>query len=124
MGLAVGSEVREWTVGKCIAFDDSFTHTAWHDGTGSSGDRVVLLVDVWHPELKGWQAKYNSIQIPDRKLRFAKMASATAGLDLRQSETADVTFASASSASSASASSSSTAAHLHSPPASSDSTIP
>lgn len=29
-------------------FDDSFEHEVWHNG---SGTRLVLIVDVWHPDL-------------------------------------------------------------------------
>jgi len=29
-------------------FDDSFEHEVWNNSTES---RVILLVDVWHPEL-------------------------------------------------------------------------
>ena len=73
MGIAVGGIVREWRVGKCIAFDDSFVHSAWHDGL-DNGDRIVLLVDVWHPDLDTLQARYDSIHIPDRQARFIRLA--------------------------------------------------
>ncbi len=33
---------------QCMVFDDSFDHEVIHKGTS---DRVVLLVDVWHPDL-------------------------------------------------------------------------
>lgn len=44
----VGSEVREWEVGKLLIFDDSIEHEAWNDGPE---DRVVLIFDIWRPEL-------------------------------------------------------------------------
>ncbi|MFM9967071.1 MAG: aspartyl/asparaginyl beta-hydroxylase domain-containing protein [Burkholderiales bacterium] len=47
-GLRVGDEGRTWEEGKCLVFDDSFEHEVWHDG---SRDRVVLIVDFYHPEL-------------------------------------------------------------------------
>lgn len=31
-----------------LVFDDSFEHEVWHNGTSM---RLVLIVDVWHPEL-------------------------------------------------------------------------
>ena len=34
--------------GECAVFDDSFEHEVAHEG---SGERVVLLVDVWAPGL-------------------------------------------------------------------------
>ena len=46
--IRVGDEVREWRAGECLIFDDSFEHEVWHDG---SGDRIVLIVDAWHPML-------------------------------------------------------------------------
>ena len=46
--IRVGDEVREWVAGKCLIFDDSFEHEVWHDGTD---DRVVLICDLWHPEI-------------------------------------------------------------------------
>lgn len=47
-GFRVGSEVREWEEGKLLIFDDSIEHEAWND---SDQDRVVLIFDVWRPEL-------------------------------------------------------------------------
>ncbi|KAL6061155.1 Aspartate beta-hydroxylase domain-containing protein 2 [Balamuthia mandrillaris] len=46
--LIVAKESRTWEAGQCLVFDDSFVHEVIHQGTE---DRVVLLVDVWHPEL-------------------------------------------------------------------------
>ena len=44
----VGSEVREWEEGKLLIFDDTIEHEAWND---SDEDRVVLIFDIWRPEL-------------------------------------------------------------------------
>jgi aspartyl/asparaginyl beta-hydroxylase (cupin superfamily) len=46
--LRVGNEVREWEQGKALIFDDSIEHEAWNEG---SGTRVVLLFEVWRPEI-------------------------------------------------------------------------
>ncbi|XP_038207574.1 aspartyl/asparaginyl beta-hydroxylase isoform X2 [Zerene cesonia] len=46
--IRVDKETRQWEVGKVFIFDDSFEHEVWHNGTGS---RLVLIVDVWHPDL-------------------------------------------------------------------------
>ncbi|XP_063616855.1 aspartyl/asparaginyl beta-hydroxylase isoform X1 [Cydia splendana] len=46
--IRVHRETRQWEIGKVFMFDDSFEHEVWHNGTGS---RLVLIVDVWHPEL-------------------------------------------------------------------------
>lgn len=47
-GFRVGNDVREWEVGKLIMFDDTIEHEAWND---SDRDRVVLIFDIWRPEL-------------------------------------------------------------------------
>ena len=47
-GLRVGNEVREWEVGKLLIFDDTIEHEAWN---GSGEDRIVLIFDIWRPEL-------------------------------------------------------------------------
>jgi aspartyl/asparaginyl beta-hydroxylase (cupin superfamily) len=44
----VGNEVREWGEGKLLIFDDTIEHEAWND---SGEDRVLLIFDVWRPEL-------------------------------------------------------------------------
>ena len=44
----VGGETREWRLGQAWVFDDTIEHEAWND---DSGTRVVLLFDVWRPEL-------------------------------------------------------------------------
>ncbi len=46
--LKVGGEAREWRVGELLAFDDSVEHEAWNH---ADRDRVVLIFDVWRPEL-------------------------------------------------------------------------
>jgi hypothetical protein len=46
--IKVGSEIRGWTRGKVLAFDDSFMHGCWNP---SSQRRVCLVWEVWHPEL-------------------------------------------------------------------------
>jgi len=47
-GFRVGNEVREWEEGKLIIFDDTIEHEAWNQ---SDQDRVVLIFDIWRPEL-------------------------------------------------------------------------
>lgn len=44
----VGNETRQWEEGKLLIFDDSIEHEAWND---SNEDRVVLIFDIWRPEL-------------------------------------------------------------------------
>jgi aspartyl/asparaginyl beta-hydroxylase (cupin superfamily) len=47
-GFSVGGETRQWDVGKAMIFDDMTMHEAWND---SSAMRVVVIADLWHPEL-------------------------------------------------------------------------
>lgn len=46
--LRVGNEVRSWVEGETLIFDDTIEHEAWND---SNQIRVVLLFDIWRPEL-------------------------------------------------------------------------
>lgn len=47
-GIHVGETSRTWQEGRCIVFDDSFPHEVWNE---SDRDRIVLIVDLWHPDL-------------------------------------------------------------------------
>jgi hypothetical protein len=47
-GLRVGNEIRHWEEGKCLVFDDHFEHESWNY---TKEPRVVLILDIWHPEL-------------------------------------------------------------------------
>jgi aspartate beta-hydroxylase len=48
--LRVGNETRKWEEGKLLIFDDSIEHEA----KNPSGElRIILLFDVWRPELTG-----------------------------------------------------------------------
>lgn len=46
--LRVGAETRSVERGQAWAFDDSVNHEAWNH---SDSDRIILLFDVWRPEL-------------------------------------------------------------------------
>ena len=46
--LRVEDRTLHWEEGKMFVFDDSFEHEVWHNGTKR---RLVLIVDLWHPEL-------------------------------------------------------------------------
>ena len=48
-GIRVGGVTRGWNEGRCIVFDDSFEHEVWND---SDRRRVVLVLDLWHPDLE------------------------------------------------------------------------
>lgn len=47
-GFRVGNDTREWRQGRAWAFDDTIEHEAWND---SGETRVILLFDIWRPEL-------------------------------------------------------------------------
>ncbi len=46
--LRVGAEQRDWRYGETLVFDDTIEHEAWNR---SAETRVVLLFDIWRPEL-------------------------------------------------------------------------
>ena len=46
--IRVGTDWHTWTEGQAIIFDDSWEHEVIHTG---SEVRVVLIMDIWHPEL-------------------------------------------------------------------------
>ncbi len=46
--LRVGNQVREWTDGEMLIFDDTIEHEAKNP---TSEPRVVLIFDIWRPEL-------------------------------------------------------------------------
>lgn len=46
--IRVATQTRSWSEGELLIFDDSFEHEVWHNGTQV---RLVLIVDVWHPDL-------------------------------------------------------------------------
>ncbi|MEG3175270.1 aspartyl/asparaginyl beta-hydroxylase domain-containing protein [Sphingomonas sp. RB3P16] len=46
--LRVGAETRSWRIGEALIFDDSIEHEAWNGGDAT---RVVLLFEIWRPEL-------------------------------------------------------------------------
>lgn len=47
-GFRVGGETRDWVPGEAFVFDDTIEHEAWND---SDQLRVVLIGDLWRPEL-------------------------------------------------------------------------
>jgi aspartyl/asparaginyl beta-hydroxylase (cupin superfamily) len=53
-GLRVGNETRGWTEGEALIFDDSIEHEAWNS---SAKPRVVLLFDIWRPEMTDEERK-------------------------------------------------------------------
>ena len=47
-GMEVGGHKFRWEVGRAVFFDDCYEHRVWNN---TDNDRVVLLFDIWHPDL-------------------------------------------------------------------------
>ena len=47
--MVVGGKTLRWEVGKPLFFDDSYEHHVWNN---TASQRVVLLFDLWHPDLE------------------------------------------------------------------------
>jgi aspartyl/asparaginyl beta-hydroxylase (cupin superfamily) len=52
--LRVGNETRSPVEGKAWLFDDTIEHEAWND---SAETRVILLFEIWRPELSAEERK-------------------------------------------------------------------
>ena len=89
LGIEVGGETRRWRAGRAIAFDDSFVHRVWHNGTTP---RLVLIVDIWHPSLSSWKERWRSIDIKGRRERFEALATRE-GVETRGWESDDTGLA-------------------------------
>lgn len=55
--LRVGDDVVDLVQGTAVLFDDSFDHEAWND---ADEPRIVLIFDVWHPDLSPREVKFLS----------------------------------------------------------------
>jgi aspartate beta-hydroxylase len=47
--LRVGHETKTWKEGEMIMFDDTYEHEAGN--LSKNEERVILLIDIWHPDL-------------------------------------------------------------------------
>lgn len=47
--IRVGGDPRSWEEGKMIIFDDTYEHEAAN--MSKKEERVILLIDIWHPDL-------------------------------------------------------------------------
>ena len=81
--IRVGDEIRHWTEGGSLVFDDTYDHEVWND---TDGQRVVLFIDVVRP-LTGIAAHINtallwliahSPLIADARRRQARWTAAVA----------------------------------------------
>lgn len=48
IGIKLAGETRQWMKHQPMLFDDCYEHGVWNL---TNEDRVVLLFDIWHPEL-------------------------------------------------------------------------
>lgn len=72
--IRVGSDVRSVRQGRAMVFDDSFEHEAWNDSLES---RVVLVFDVWHPDLSDKEIKFLTY-VQNAKLRSERKIASLA----------------------------------------------
>lgn len=56
--LRVGADTRAWQEGQALLFDDTLEHEAWNR---SQAVRVVLLFEVWRPELSATERELVSV---------------------------------------------------------------
>ncbi len=49
--LHVGKKSIEWKRGRLIMFDDSLIHSVISDSNDCVDNRVVFIIDIWHPEV-------------------------------------------------------------------------
>lgn len=47
-GIRVGPLTRPWVEGQALVLDDAYRHAVWNE---TDTARVLLLVDVWHPDV-------------------------------------------------------------------------
>jgi aspartate beta-hydroxylase len=52
--IRVGDRTERWRAGRCLVFDDHFEHEAWNH---TDQDRIVLIVDLWHPGLSSTEVR-------------------------------------------------------------------
>ena len=78
--IRVGGEAREWSEGKVLILDDAFEHEVWND---SDEQRVILIVDVWHPDFSDAEVAWMAGTRAERHRRSGGGVAATAGAPLQ-----------------------------------------
>ncbi len=66
-GFRVGSETREWEVGRAWVFDDTIDHEAWNE---SDVPRAILIFDTWHPALTAGERELIRAAVPAIKAYY------------------------------------------------------
>lgn len=49
IGIRVGPTIQSWIQNQAMVLDDSYNHQVWNN---TNDERVVLLVDIWHPDVR------------------------------------------------------------------------
>ncbi|XP_076434857.1 aspartate beta-hydroxylase domain-containing protein 2-like [Babylonia areolata] len=68
--LTVADQSLQWSQGKLLCFDETYLHGVQSTGMAAGGEaRVVLMVDLWHPDLDSEQRTmisyaFNSTAVP------------------------------------------------------------
>jgi len=53
-GIEVDGERRVWDEGQCLMLNDHLVHSVWNN---TEKERIVLVLDVWHPDLTATERK-------------------------------------------------------------------
>ena len=72
-GIRVSDQVRHWTEGRSLVFDDTYEHEAWND---TDGERVVLFLDIKRPLRQPARALNDGIIHAVSRSPFVKAARA------------------------------------------------
>jgi Aspartyl/Asparaginyl beta-hydroxylase len=54
IGIRVGPSTQAWVPNQAMVLDDSYDHEVWNQ---SEEERVILLVDIWHPDVRTQERK-------------------------------------------------------------------
>ena len=75
--LRVGDERVSLSAGRCVVFDDSHEHEA---GNASAAEpRVVLVLDVWHPDLSDQEVRFLTFLNKGQMAAAHRLAKQAAG---------------------------------------------
>jgi Aspartyl/Asparaginyl beta-hydroxylase len=87
--IRVGDQTEHWCEGRCLVFDDHFEHEAWNH---TDEDRIVLIVDMWHPGLSAAEVRlleglHTYVYAYARRVNRYWSSNAAAARDRRVSDT-------------------------------------
>jgi aspartyl/asparaginyl beta-hydroxylase (cupin superfamily) len=81
--ISIGGEKRHWEEGRCLLLDDHQEHEAWNH---TEFDRIVLIVDVWHPGLSSEEISllkglHKYVYVQSGALAARRQRNASSGAD-------------------------------------------